>query len=169
MSAIAGILRLDDQSASRGDLERMANTLAAHGPDRRGVYAAGQIGLAHLLMRMTPEDLFDRQPLRGASGAVIAADLRLDNRDELPAALGLDIEQAKTLPDSALALAAWERWGNEAWTRLRGPFAVAIWDPRKRVLTLARDPLGINVVMWHKSGRFFAFATMPNGLFALDG
>jgi asparagine synthase (glutamine-hydrolysing) len=50
---------------------------------------------------------------------------------------------------------------------LRGPFAVAIWDPRTRVLTLARDHLGLNVVMWHKSGRFFAFATMPKGLFAL--
>ena len=51
---------------------------------------------------------------------------------------------------------------------LRGPFAVAIWDPRSRALTLARDHLGLNVVMWHKSERFFAFATMPNGLFALD-
>ena len=50
---------------------------------------------------------------------------------------------------------------------LRGPFAVAIWDPRSRALTLARDHLGLNVVMWHRSERFFAFATMPNGLFAL--
>ena len=59
-------------------------------PIARGVHAAGEIGLVHLLMRMTPEDIFDRQPWRGASGSVIAADLRLDNRDELPAALGLD-------------------------------------------------------------------------------
>ena len=51
--------------------------------------------------------------------------------------------------------------------RLRGPFAVAIWDPRSRTLTLARDHLGFNVVMWHKSEQFFAFATMPKGLFAL--
>ena len=35
-------------------------------------------------------------------------------------------------------------------------------------MTLARDHLGLNVVMWHRSARFFAFATMPNGLFALD-
>ena len=51
---------------------------------------------------------------------------------------------------------------------LRGPFAAAIWDPRNRSLTLARDHLGLNVVMWHKASEFFAFASMPNGLFALD-
>ncbi|HEX6896069.1 MAG TPA: asparagine synthase-related protein, partial [Bryobacteraceae bacterium] len=51
---------------------------------------------------------------------------------------------------------------------LRGPFAAAIWDPRSRSLTLARDHLGLNVVMWHKAEHFFAFASMPNGLFALD-
>jgi asparagine synthase (glutamine-hydrolysing) len=52
---------------------------------------------------------------------------------------------------------------------LRGPFAVAIWSPSQRRLTLARDPVGLHVVMWHSSPRFFAFATMPNGLFAFDG
>src|SRR5262249_10872695 len=57
--------------------------------------------------------------------------------------------------------------GGDVWPALRGPFAVAIWDPRGRKLTLARDHLGLNVVMWHKNERFFAFATMPKGLFAL--
>jgi asparagine synthase (glutamine-hydrolysing) len=50
---------------------------------------------------------------------------------------------------------------------LRGPFAVAIFDRRTRKLTLARDHLGFNVVVWHKCREFFAFSTMPRGLFAL--
>jgi asparagine synthase (glutamine-hydrolysing) len=66
-------------------------------------------------------------------------------------------------------LAAWEKFGDDVWPLLRGPFAAAIWNPRTRGLTLARDHLGLNVVMWHRSGAFFAFATMPNGLFAFDG
>jgi asparagine synthase (glutamine-hydrolysing) len=167
MSAIAGILRLDGRPVNRRDLERMANALGAHGPDRRGIHAAGEIGLAHLLMRMTPEDIFERQPQRGASGALMTADLRLDNRDELAAALGFDAVAAKTASDSALVLTAWERWGDDAWARLRGPFAAAIWNPRERALTLARDPMGINVVVWHRAPQFFAFATLPKGLFAL--
>ena len=70
-------------------------------------------------------------------------------------------------PDSRVLLAGWEKFGDDVWPMLRGPFAAAIWDPRDRALTLARDHLGLNVVMWHRSERFFAFATMPNGLFAL--
>ena len=167
MSAIAGILRLDGQPVDRRHLERMTGALRAHGPDRRGVYAAGEIGLAHLLMQLTPEDLFDRQPLRGASGAVMAADVRLDNRDDVSSALALDRDEAKMASDSALVLAAWERWGDEVWARLRGPFAAAIWNPDKRALTLARDPMGLGLVVWHRGPRFFAFATLPKGLFAL--
>ncbi len=117
-------------------------------------------------MRMTPEDRFDRQPWRGASGAIITADLRLDNRDEVLARLGMTPQDAMAWPDSRVLLAAWEKFGDDLWATLRGPFAVAIWDPRGRTLTLARDHLGLNVVMYHKTERFFAFATMPKGLFA---
>src|SRR5450631_1095337 len=143
MSAIAGIFRFDGRPADRRDLERMMNTMHAHGPDRSGSHAVGPVGLGHLLMRMTPEDSFDAQPVRGASGAIAVSDLRLDNRDELISALGLDSQRAVVSPDAAIALAAWEKWGNEAWAQLRGPFAIAVWDPRNRVLTLARDPVGL--------------------------
>jgi asparagine synthase (glutamine-hydrolysing) len=167
MSGIAGILRFDGKRVERRDLERVANTLRAHGPDRSDVVVAGNIGLVHVLMRMTPEDRFDRQPWRGASGAIITADLRLDNRDELLARLAVAPQDAAAWPDSRVLLAAWERFRDDLWANLRGPFAAAIWDPTKRVLTLARDHLGLNVVMYHKTDRFFAFATMPKGLFAL--
>ena len=118
-------------------------------------------------MRMTPEDRFDRQPWRGASGALIAADVRLDNRDEVLARIGIAPRTRGLGRMRACCSPAWEKFGDALWPMLRGPFAVAIWDPRRRALTLARDHLGLNVVMWHKSARFFAFATMPNGLFAL--
>jgi asparagine synthase (glutamine-hydrolysing) len=168
MSGIAGLLRFDGEPVSRSELERMANALRAHGPDRSHVAAAGNIGFVHVLMRMTPDDQFDHQPCRGASGAMITADLRLDNRDDMLARIGLLPRQAMSWPDSQVLLSAWETLGDAVWPMLRGPFAVAIWDPRRRRLTLARDHIGLNVVMWHRSDRFFAFATMPNGLFALD-
>jgi asparagine synthase (glutamine-hydrolysing) len=119
-------------------------------------------------MRMTPEDQFDRQPWQGASGALITADLRLDNRDEVLERIGIVPGEARAWPDSRVLLAGWEKLRDALWPMLRGPFAAAIWDQRRRVLTLARDHLGLNVVMWHRCARFFAFATMPNGLFALD-
>jgi asparagine synthase (glutamine-hydrolysing) len=167
MSGIAGVLRFDGRLVARHELERAANALAQYGPDRSGVLAAGEIGLVHVLMHMTPEDRFDRQPWRGRSGALISADLRLDNRDELIDRIGLAPQEAADWADARLLLAAWEKFGDAVWPMLRGPFAAAIWDGRGRALTLARDQLGLNVVMWHRSEKFFAFATMPNGLFAL--
>jgi asparagine synthase (glutamine-hydrolysing) len=168
MSAIAGLLRLDGGTVARPDLERAANALHQYGPDRSDIFAGESIGLVHALMRMTPQDRFDRQPWRGASGALITADVRLDNRDDMLLRIGVAPQEAAAWPDARLLLAGWEKLGDAIWPLLRGPFAVAIWDPRSRALTLARDPLGLNVVMWHRSARFFAFATMPNGLFALD-
>src|SRR5262249_32203154 len=167
MSAIAGILRFDGRPADRRDLERMTNALRAHGPDRTGAHAAGSVALGHVLMRMTAEDSFETQPTRGAGGAIMVADLRLDNRDDLIAALGLDPQRAFAAADSAIVLAAWEKWGNEAWARLRGPFAAALWDPRNRRTTLARDPLGCRPLCYHMGRDFVAFGTLPKALLAL--
>jgi asparagine synthase (glutamine-hydrolysing) len=167
MSAIGGLLRFDGKPVERADLERMANALRMYGPDRTDIAIAPRIGLLHALMRMTPEDRFDRQPLRGPSGAVISADLRIDNRDDVLARLDMGPQEAFAWPDSRIALAAWEKFGNALWPMLHGPFAVSIWNPRDASLTLARDHLGLNVVMWHRGQAFLAFATMPKGLFAL--
>jgi asparagine synthase (glutamine-hydrolysing) len=168
MSGIAGLLRFDSRPVMRRDLERTANALTQYGPDRVDILAKENIGFVHALMRMTPEDRFDRQPHRGPSGAIITADVRLDNRDELLERIGIARREAMNWSDSRLLLAGWEKYGDEIWPSLRGPFAVAIWDSRSRSLTLTRDHLGLNVVMWHKARNFFAFASMPNGLFALN-
>jgi asparagine synthase (glutamine-hydrolysing) len=167
MSGIAGLLCFDRLPVSRPELERVANALRAHGPDRSQVMVNGNIGFVHVLMRMTPEDQFDRQPHCGPSGSMITADLRLDNRAEMLARIGRTPQDAMAWPDSRILLSAWEKFGDAVWPMLRGPFAVAIWNPQQRILTLARDHIGLNVVMWHRSERFFAFSTMPNGLFAL--
>ena len=155
MSGIAGLVRFDGRSVTSRELERTANALNQYGPDRVEIVAKENIGLVHALMRMTPEDRFDSQPQRGASGSIITADLRLDNRDELLERIGIARLEATKWPDSRLLLTAWEKLGNDVWPILRGPFAVAIWDPRRRSLTLARDHLGLNVVMWHKTRTFF--------------
>lgn len=168
MSGIAGMLRFDGQPVSRRELQRAASALRAHGPDRSDVAFHDEVGFAHVLMRMTPEDRNDHQPYRGPSGSLITADLRLDNRDDLLARLGLSRQEAIAWPDSRVVLSAWETFGDSVWPTLRGPFAIAIWDAKCHVLTLARDHIGLNVVMWHRSERFFAFATMPNGLFAFS-
>ena len=99
---------------------------------------------------------------------MITADLRIDNRDDLLGRLSLNRQLVAEWSDARLLLFAWEKVGDRIFSMLRGPFAAAIWDGSKRSLTLARDHLGLNVLMWHRDKHSFAFATMPNGLFAFD-
>src|SRR5689334_6222265 len=168
MSAIAGIVRFDDGPVKKRELERVAAALKQFGPDRSGIAIDHRVGFAHSLMRMTPEDSFDRQPLSLNGGIMLVADLRIDNRDEIIRRFTLDCHEARDWSDSRLLMGAWEMAGDDVWRHIRGPFAAAIWDPRRRSLTLARDHLGLNVVMWFKTERFFAFSSMPGGLFAFD-
>jgi asparagine synthase (glutamine-hydrolysing) len=168
MSGIAGILGLDGQTVAGQELERAANALSAYGPDRSSSVVVGSLGLCNALMRTTPEDRFDRQPWRSRSGCWITADLRLDNRDDVLARIGLAPQAAADWPDSQVLLTAWEKFGDALWSSLRGAFAAAIWNPSDQTLTLARDHLGLHVVMWHCDSQYFTFASMPNGLFAFD-
>ena len=166
MSAIAGILRFDDQPIDVHILHRVANALRQYGPDRLDVALRPKVGFVHTLMRVTPEDRFDRQPCHTSGGSMITADIRLDNRDDVLTRVGIPRSQASQWSDSRVLLAAWEIMGDDIWSILRGPFTVAIWNSRKAALTLARDHLGLHVLMWHQNDKFFAFATMPKGLFA---
>jgi asparagine synthase (glutamine-hydrolysing) len=138
----------------------------AYGPHGEAHWSDGAIALGRCLHRTLPEDAFDRQPLHGAGGRLtLVADVRLDNRDELAAALRID--GAARLSDAAILLAALERWEEGALDRLAGDFAFALWDAERRALTLARDFAGQRPLHYHRGKAFFAFASMPKGLHAL--
>ena len=168
MSGIVGLFDFDRDHPVGDELGRMVDGLAFFGKDRRGAWAEPGIGLGHLLHRVTPEDVFDRQPLREADqGPVITADCRLDNRDELARDLGLLPQATSQLADSALILKAYRRWGTDCPQRLLGDFTFAIWDPGPRQLLCARDHMGIRPLFFHRGQRFLAFANGIQGLFAL--
>jgi asparagine synthase (glutamine-hydrolysing) len=97
----------------------------------------------------------DRGP---ATGASIWADARLDNRDELLAALG------GGAGDAGLILAAYERWGDDCASHLLGDFAFVIWDHWRRRLYCARDQAGIRQLSYYCDGRVFACASVPEQL-----
>jgi len=166
MSGICGILRFDGEPAAGRDLERQMTALAHLGPDRARTSLAGPIGLGHLMMRVTNEDRFDAQPLDDAELSLVA-DLRLDNREELAAALAIDPDALPGLPDSALLLAAYKAWGADCVDQLIGDFAFAVWDARSGTLTLARDHMGQRHLLYHHGDGFLAFATEIKGLWAL--
>lgn len=168
MSAIAGVWYRDGRPGAGADCERVQRALSDYGPDRAGLWDGGEIALGSRLLRLLPEDRFDRQPLIGRGGGlVLVADVRIDNRDELCAALGISGAEAARLCDADVLLAALERWGEAAVDRLAGDFAFAAWDARDRVLLIARDHVDARPLHYHAGHGWFAFASMPKGLLAL--
>jgi asparagine synthase (glutamine-hydrolysing) len=170
MSAIAGIIRTDGRPVERAALERMQTLLTPYGEDAQNHSLQVSSAFLRTLLRTTPEDRLDEQPLiDNASGTTLLFDGRLDNREEIACALDIPPTQAMRMADSALVMRACLRWDVAAVEHLLGDYALACWQASRRRLWLARDPLGTRPLFWHQQSGRFAFATMPKALFALPG
>jgi asparagine synthase (glutamine-hydrolysing) len=168
MSALAGVWRFDGKPGVDDDCARMLAAQQIYGPHDERQWSNGTLAMGRRLFRLVPEDIHDRQPLHSRDGRLtLVADVRLDNREELAAQLGLSSSSAQQLCDAALLLEALDRWGEDALTRLVGDFAFVLWDSPAQRLLLARDFLGQRPLHYHCGRGFFAFASMPKGLHAL--
>ena len=168
MSGICGIFRLDGSRPAAGQIEAMTALLERRGPDGSHHCQDGPVALGQTLMATTPEALHETLPLTDpTSGCSITADVRLDNRDKLLSALGLN-EETRVIGDGELILRASLKWGEACLEHLLGDFAFAIWDPHQQRLFAARDQMGMRQLIHHyQPGRLFAFATEPDAILAL--
>lgn len=168
MSAIFGLIHTSGQPVAADSLERMNSALAAHGPDGSGGWNEGHVAVGQRLMRFTPEDFFERQPLVSDDGQrVLVCDARIDNRAELAGTLGISPSEARQLPDAAFIERAYDKWGEGCTGHLIGSYTFALWNRREQRLLLVRSPMGERPLYYHSNAQHFAFSTMPKGLFAL--
>src|SRR3569623_1661674 len=138
MTALAGRWNFDARPDA-GACARMLRALAIYGPHASDWCAEEGDAMGRALFRTLPEDRYVSQPMAGGGGRwLMVAAVRIDNREELVAALGTSAAAARTMADGALLLAAWDRWEAGALDRLVGDFAFALWDREKRRLVLAR-------------------------------
>jgi asparagine synthase (glutamine-hydrolysing) len=166
MSGIFGVYQFGGGAVGQDDLDRQSARLKHLGRDRIRSWRAGPIGLGQLMMRTTREDIYDSQPLHKQRCSLVA-DLRLDNREALAEKLAIAGGALAEMADSAVLLAAFEKWGADCVDHLIGDFAFAVWDDAQKSLTLARDHLGQRHVFYHGGEGFLAFATEIKGLWAL--
>lgn len=163
MTAIAGVTG-EPFSALERTCSEILQPLSGYGssPPQTLCLAGAAFGCA--LHEQLPEDRLGRQPLIGGDRFLLVADVRLDNREELGRALGLDGAELASISDAALLLRAWMRWREGCLDRLLGDFAFAVWDARDRRLALVRDPTGQRPLFFATSAQNAAFASMPAGL-----
>jgi asparagine synthase (glutamine-hydrolysing) len=170
MSAICGIYSLTEEAIASEDFQVVMQQLAPYGKDGNGVWQAEIIALGHQMTHVTPESLSEKLPFRDANrNWTIAADARLDNRQELFSTLGLSSELQPQISDSQLILMAYDRWGLDCPQHLLGDFAVAIWDDRDRRLFCFRDTIGVKPFYYLVSQQRFIFASDIRAVLACPG
>lgn len=168
MSAILGIYHRDGQRVDLANLEKMVDILAHRGPDGSGIWNDDCVGLGHRMLWTTPESMMEKLPLvHHTSNLVITADARIDNREELFAALGLMGQAIEKITDSEFILYAYEKWGDRCPEYLLGDFAFAIWDGHKQVLFCARDHFGVKPLYYYCSDDNLIFASEIKALLCL--
>jgi asparagine synthase (glutamine-hydrolysing) len=135
------------QQVDGDDLVRIMNDRMAHrGPDDAGLftYQHGQISVQFAHRRLSIIDLSPNghQPFT-RNGLTLCYNGELYNYRTLRAELASKGVRFTTSSDTEVVLEAWREWGPDSFARLRGMFALAIFDERSGRLVLARDQLGI--------------------------
>lgn len=167
MSAIAGIFQRSGAPVARSDLERMLNAMTRRGPDGWGIWCDGPIGLAYRKLASTPEALRETGPLV-EDRFTLAADARVDNREEVAAQLQIRGDVLASITDSELIARVFQARGRDGLTQLVGDFALAFWVADSRELLLVRDHMGVRPLVYYANERFVAFASDVRALLALD-
>lgn len=167
MTALAGFCGSADEDDARRECAAMLRAQAQYADTPPQIDSHGACVLGRALYRTVPEDRFDTGPLTGGDGGLsLVADIRLDDRAGLIAALALPPGAAARLSDADLLLRGWEAWGEDILPRLNADFALALWDARRQELILARDFMGQRPLFHCQTGQGTAFASMPAGLLA---
>ncbi len=168
MCGIAGWYRRGPEVLA-AHLDASCATIRHRGPDDQGLLTDGDFGFG--MRRLSIIDIAGgHQPIESEDGTLaIIFNGEIYNHLELRPELERAGARFATRSDTETVLAAWRHWGEGAWPRLEGMFAVAIWDRRARQLILARDHLGIKPLYVTEQHGGLAFASELKALRALPG
>jgi asparagine synthase (glutamine-hydrolysing) len=141
--------------------------MASRGPDGLGEWLApdGRVGLGHRRLAIIDLSQAGAQPMSSDGRYWIVFNGEIYNYRELRAELSAH-HDFRSQSDTEAILALFAREGVDGLARLRGMFALAIWDEREKTLLLARDPNGIKPLYYTSDGRYLRFASQVKALVA---
>lgn len=167
MCGICGIYDFAGGRPADGPLlEQMNATLRHRGPDAGGIHLDGPAGLA--ARRLAIIDIaHGDQPMVTEDGDVcVVQNGEIFNHRRLRGELERDGVRFRTECDTEVLLHLYRRDGAAFVNRLRGMFAIAVWDRRERRLLLARDQFGIKPLYYELAGGCLCFASELKALLA---
>lgn len=167
MCGIAGFVDLRGQRPVEPDLlAKMAGAIEHRGPDEEGFFFAPGVGLAS--RRLSIVGLADgQQPIFNEDRSVaVVFNGELFDYPEKRAWLESRGHQFRTACDTEVFVHLWEETGEQMFDHLRGQFAFALYDRKRRTLILGRDRLGICPLHWARRGDIFYFGSEIKAILA---
>jgi asparagine synthase (glutamine-hydrolysing) len=170
MCGIAGVVSLREGLAppTLEQLGAMCGALRHRGPDEFGVYRDALAGLAHA--RLSIIDLSTgQQPLANEDGTLwVVFNGEIFNYVELREELVALGHAFRTRSDTEVIVHAYEAWGDDAFERFNGQWAIALWDAARHRLVFSRDRLGVRpLYLCERDGRVW-FGSEVKAIFAGD-
>ncbi len=140
-------------------LRRMTGAIGHRGPDEDGHFIDDLAGLG--MKRLSILDVAGgSQPKQARHGELqVVFNGEIYNHQALRAQLQERDHRFESASDSEVVARAFEEWGSEAFRRMHGMFAIAVWDRTSRRLTLARDRIGKKPLYLWPHGQWLAFAS----------
>ncbi|KAB2950901.1 MAG: asparagine synthetase B, partial [Thermoanaerobaculia bacterium] len=170
---IAGLLRLTgDAPLPLGELRRTSAALARRGPDGEGEWSSPshRAALAHRRLAVIDLSAAAAQPMLSRDGArCLAYNGEIYNYRALASELVAAGVELRTSSDTEIVLEILTREGAGGLSRLRGMYALALWNEESGELLLARDPYGIKPLYYAVEGGVLRFASQVRALEAGGG
>jgi asparagine synthase (glutamine-hydrolysing) len=164
MCGIAGILRYNENSTDRSEIETMTRILSHRGPDGEGFFIQGNIAIGHRRLSIIDLDT-GKQPMANEDETIwITYNGEIYNYIELREELLVRGHKFSTKSDTEIIIHAYEEWDAKCLEKFRGMFAFGIVDLKKRCLFLARDRFGIKPIYYRIGDEYFAFASELSAL-----
>lgn len=166
MSIIFGVHTYANEPISERELVDLARPTERYALRRLSLRIENDLGMGFQGYLTHQRSNLESQPFLDSRGNMLAFDGRLDNYEELTKQL--DIRTAEETPDSRVVLSAFERWGEECFSRLVGDWALALWSHADHSLYLARDHAGTRTLYFEPMGHRLLWSTFLETFF-IDG
>lgn len=170
MCGIAGIFSYANSAPNvdEGELVRIRDHMASRGPDGFSSWIDNdrRIGLAHRRLAIIDLTNDGLQPMSDGAALTITYNGEIYNYQALRTELEVGGAVFRTRSDTEVILHGFAAYGPDFFARLRGMFALAIWNADTKQLTLARDGYGIKPLYYANSGGTIRFASSVKALLA---
>ena len=156
-----------DAASYKEAVTRMNSALKHRGPDDHGITVCGDVCFGNTRLAIIDTSHAGHQPMSDPeTGNWITYNGETYNFKQLRNEIDSDPHAWRSSSDTEVVLRAYRKWGVDAFRRLRGMFALGLWDESRRMLMLARDPMGIKPLYYYRTEHFLVFASEVRALLA---